>query len=223
MKTLLDIYKKHEDNLNALYKKLEQENLYYSCSFPLLMSTWGDSEIPKAMFFGQETNGWVDSESIEGLMEGYRNFELGKSKNTIFWKYLRILSSKLNLEGEYPFLWNNVNKFGRLSSKGRADGAIIKLENEYFNVLSDELDFLKPEICVFLSGPRYDNDLQKKLPDIEFLQIEDYPRREFAMIKSKHLPKLSFRTYHPGYGNRYPEWYNKVLDKIAEKYNKNKQ
>lgn len=34
--------------------------------------------------------------------------------------------------------------------------------------------------------------------------------------RSKHLAENSFRTFHPGYGNREYDWYKGVMDKIAE-------
>ena len=34
--------------------------------------------------------------------------------------------------------------------------------------------------------------------------------------RSKHLAENSFRTFHPGYGNREYDWYQGVMDKIAE-------
>ena len=82
-------------------------------------------------------------------------------------------------------------------------------------MLAEELEAVKPEICVFFTGPNYDKDIEAKL-DVEFLPIQGYGYREFVRLKSAHLPENSFRIYHPGYGNRYYDWYQGVMDKIIE-------
>lgn len=216
MATLKDVYEKHAEGLKTLYAELEKNDLYDGCSYPLLISTWEGEPTPKALFFGQETNGWGESESIEGLMENYRRFDLGVNYPSLFWKYLWAMSDKLGLRGDHPFLWNNINKIGNVDSKGRPDEKVTELENKHFNVLAEELEAVKPEVCVFFTGPNYDADIKAKLPDVEFIPVEGYESRWFAQLKSKHLPKHSFRIYHPGCGNRYYDWYQGVMDKIAE-------
>lgn len=215
MDVLEEVYKRHEDGLNAMYAELEKNDLYDGCSYPLLLSTWEREAMPKVMFFGQETNGWGDSDTIEGLMIDYIKFDLGVNYPSLFWRYLWSMSDILKLTGDHPFLWNNVNKFGKVDSKGRPEDKVTELENKYFNVLVEELDAVKPEVCVFFTGPNYDEDIKAKLPDVEFLSVEEYGIRKFARLKSRHLPENSFRIYHPGYGNRYSEWYREVMNKIA--------
>ena len=38
---------------------------------------------------------------------------------------------------------------------------------------------------------------------------------ECLQLKSKNLPFHSYRTYHPGYGVRYSNWYTEVFDIIS--------
>jgi len=216
MNTLKEVYDNHVDGLSKLYEEFEKNGLYDGCSYPLLISTWEDETTPKAMFFGQETNGWGEDGSIDILMDGYRKFNLGETYPSLFWRYLWKMSDRLGLKGTHPFLWNNVNKFGKVNSKGRPDDDVTTLENKYFNVLSEELDAVKPDICVFFTGPQYDEDIKAKLPDAEFIPIDGYQPNELVQVKSACLPDRSFRTYHPGYGNRWHDWYQGVFDKIAE-------
>lgn len=215
MKNLKEVYEHHAEGLKKLFTELEAKGLYDGCSYPLLMSTWADNPTPKAMFFGQETNGWGTGDSIETLMQDYLRFNLGENYPSLFWQYLWKMSDKLGLEGPHPFLWNNVNKFGKVDSKGRPESAVTDHEVKYFNVLKDELGAVNPEMCVFFTGPYYDEDIKAKLPDVEFLSVEGYSVRELAQVKSAHLPEKSYRTYHPMYGNRHYDWYQEVLDKIA--------
>lgn len=228
MSTLEEIYEMHAADLKNLYDELKDNDLFSTCSYPLLLNMWEEEPAPKVMFFGQEQNGWdwpdgSDCPENEGgikyLTNLYKWFNLGngpKPYNSLIWRYFRKMANKLSLSTEHAFLWNNINKIGKLNSKGRPDAKITELENKYFNVLAEELDAIKPEICIFFTGPNYDKDIRAKLPDVEFLPIEGYGPREFVRVKSKHLPENSFRIYHPGYGNRRSAWYQEVMDKIAE-------
>jgi len=75
---------------------------------------------------------------------------------------------------------------------------------------------LKPEVCIFLTGPSYDNNIRLKFPDVEFINFGGYKFiNEVAQLKSKNLPFHSYRTYHPGYGVRYSNWYTEVFDIIS--------
>lgn len=228
MQQLKKLYDKHIEGIEKLYDELKKNNLFYSCSYPLLLSTWEEDSIPNVMFIGQETNGWdwpetpecPDNEgSVDYLMALYKWFNLGKGSrpnNTLIWQYFRQLAQKLGQNSEHAFIWNNINKIGKDSGTGRPNAKVTSLENQYFNILADELEVFKPKVCVFFTGPNYDRDIRAKLPDVEFLPIQGYGYREFVRIKSAHLPENSFRTYHPGYGNRYYDWYQGVMDKIAE-------
>lgn len=57
MKHLQELYESHAEGLTTLFNALYQENLFEESSYPLLLSTWENEPVPKAMFFGQETNG----------------------------------------------------------------------------------------------------------------------------------------------------------------------
>lgn len=230
MKSLKDIYNSHQEDLAKLYEELTQKGLYDSISFPLLLSDFSDETHPKIMIFGQETNGWdwlnvperpnnEEEGGVEYLTKLYEYFDLGEGKqryNTLFWQYFRQLREMFGITSRHEILWNNINKFGKASGSGRPIADVTRLENKLFNVLREELDVIKPDVCIFLTGPNYDNDLVHKLPDAEFLEIGDYQKREFALVKSKYLPSNSFRTYHPGYGNRYYDWYQQIMKRIVE-------
>ena len=217
MKTLREVYESHKADLETLYKKLQEEGLWEDVSYPLLMSTWDNEPIPETMLFGQETNGWGDFKLIEDLMFLYRDFNLGDYYNSLFWRYLWEMSMNLGLKGSHPFLWNNIHKFGKVDSAGRPNPRVTELENQYFNVLKEELQVITPKICIFFTGPNYDADLKAKLPDLEILPVDGYAINEVAKLKNQYLPEHSYRTYHPGYGNRYSDWYKELLKHIANK------
>lgn len=223
---LKNLYISYLPELKKMYQDLDSKakndktvNHYTS---PFLLSCWEEKYLAskyKLVIFGQETNGWPDDylyadKDIEDTMKVYKDFELGSSYKSLFWRYAHEINLKVNGIDDLNFVWNNVNKFGKNYGKGRPHTEVLKNEIEHFNVLSQEMKILNPDICIFLTGPTYDADLKNKLPDLEIESFCGYPTNEVAKLKSKSLPNNSFRTYHPGYGNRYQEWYYEVIDYI---------
>lgn len=106
MSNLKEIYLKHQDGLKTICDELTKEGICQETSYPLLLSEWAGEPSPKAMFFGKETNGWAGAGSIDGLMEAYRKFDLGRNPdepyNSLFWQYLRKMSDKLGLRESIP-------------------------------------------------------------------------------------------------------------------------
>ena len=99
---------------------------------------------------------------------------------------------------------------------GRASPLVTNSENCYFNLLSEELAILRPEVCLFLTGPNYDDDIRHKLCDVQFEEFKDFDIRKVAKLKSSFLPSKSYRTYHPGYGNRIKSIYELILSAIID-------
>lgn len=220
-KKLTDLYNSKLPRLQAMYSDLDSKSIK-NYAGPLLIHCF-ESEYAaskyKLMIIGQETNDWFaekinGTEKLNDSLRTYEIFRLGEGyESKPFWRTANYINEKLNGGKKLNFIWNNVNKFG-LSGIGRPDAVVLDNENKYFNLLSDELRILKPDACVFLSGPDYDTDIKNKLPDIKFLPFSSEPERAVARLKSRSLPEHSYRTYHPGYGLRNPNWYYAVLDVI---------
>jgi hypothetical protein len=217
---LFSLYQASLPNLSKMYRDLDNKNITDYVG-PLLLHCWEEKYLKsrhQLMIFGQETNGWLDEyirtqNDIKKAIEHYQNFKLGESYNSLFWQYAHEINLMINGEDNLNFIWNNVNKFG-LDGKGRPHPDVLTKEMEQFNIISMETNILKPDVCIFLSGPDYDSDLRRKFPDLQIEPFEDYPIHEAAMLRSSCLPVKSFRTYHPGYGNRYCEWYWNLLKRM---------
>jgi hypothetical protein len=139
-----------------------------------------------------------------------------ESTNLFFLDYAHQFNYDLNGFDDLNFIWMNINKFGRVSEAGRPDQRVLDKEVEHYNILAEELAILKPDVCLFFTGPYYDNDIQRKLPDVSFQKLGDYKLNQVAQLSSAHLPKHSYRTYHPGYGNFHPNEYKDMLRAILE-------
>lgn len=135
----------------------------------------------------------------------------------MFFQYAHKLNSLINKETIRPnFVWTNINKFGREDKSGKPKYDVLQREISYFNLFEKEIEILNPDVCIFFTGSKYDSDIKRKLTDVVFEEFAGYPLNELAILKSSHLPQKSFRLYHPGYGNRYYEWYNQMINKIIE-------
>lgn len=207
--------------LSQMYASLDSEGVTDYVG-PLLIHCWEDRYLAsrhRLMIFGQETYGWYEDymrtgKDVDECLKQYKDFRLGEGYSSLFWQYAHLLNEKINGKDDLNFVWANVNRFG-VDGAGKPDQRVLDNEVRYFNVLPSELEILKPDICIFLSGPSYDGDLARKLPDLKILPFQDYPLNEAARLQSSHLPFHSYRTYHPGYGNRYKDWYIELLDKIV--------
>jgi hypothetical protein len=201
---------------------------------PFLISTpkdWSEAKI-KVMVFGQETNYWggevsneaIFSNEVEKLMNIYEEFYLKDNMYASpFWNTFREIRNAISkTNSSTSFIWNNIVKIGR-----RGIGYIPEvrdLTNKYFDVIPGEIDILKPNIIIFLSGPNYDNSISEVFGNFTLEPlIIDKSSRQLAIIKFEIYPFLQcFRTYHPGYLNRDTERKNQFLECIYRNIEINK-
>lgn len=190
----------------------------------------------RIMIFGKETNNWEGrySLSVDGLLDVYEEFfanQLGltdeKKYSSVFWNYTKYyvnrIEETLRLFGPLQYVWNNTLKIGRANDKGSPANGIIDILEQYFNVLSKEIEILNPNIIIFFTGPDYDSYLKRFFPEIVFSEVSKaIPDRQLARISCPKLPFLSFRTYHPNYLNRKNELRKSVERAILKLIKKNK-
>lgn len=220
---LNDLYRKNLGNLKNMYSVLDDQQIFDYVG-PLLIYCWEElylSSKYKLLVIGQETNGWhsdyvINSDVLNEVLTQYKGFRLGElERNSPFWRYAHKFNKRVNGVDYLNFIWCNINKFG-VDGCGRADSIVTDSENNYFNLLSEELAILRPDVCLFLTGPKYDNDIRDKLCDVQFEKFKDFDIRKVAKLKSSFLPNKSYRTYHPGYGNRHTPEYESIMSAIID-------
>lgn len=112
----------------------------------------------KIMFFGQETNSWegeLGKKSIEELLKTYSDF-FGQGKcfryGGPFWNtvkdYMNTIK-QLNPNKSVGYVWNNILKIGKETSKGKPNNTFIDIQKEKFPVIKEEINILKPDIVIF--------------------------------------------------------------------------
>jgi hypothetical protein len=177
----------------------------------------------RIMIFGQETNDWEKQpdKSMEHLYGVYdRFFNKGEcwSYGGAFWRgvsrFTDILAKKFP-DRQTRYVWNNIVKVGKCEEKGRPPINIQEAEDEYFHVIPDEVKILKPNIILFLTGPKYDDAIRKNFGELEYAGIPPYTERQLAKIS---IPETDFagRTYHPNYlwRNDINAYFNAIVNEI---------
>lgn len=225
-KALRELYSKHWENLSnglsALNDKLEEGE---QASNPLLIQL-PDEEVYQSadirlMVFGQETNNWHREfqPDMEKTLNWYSEFIVArrhKGKGT-FWNGARRFKKQLETEcpgKQVELVWNNVFKIGK-TKKGKPGPLIRRIEELEFNVIEKEIDILKPNLIVFLSGPYYDRHLKKKVSLEENIWIDDDPYFGKVVFYSVGNGIQAVRTYHPTYLRRSKQE-KEIFDYIIE-------
>ncbi len=226
---LRELYENHWENLCLnLNEILEDEKQIQKPTNPLLINLdkvqYENSDI-KVLIFGQETNDWEMNfnSSIEHSLSTYNDF-YNSGECFIygghFWngfrKFLNSLKENFN-DKKICAVWNNVIKIGVSGrDQNKPNNVIYNIEKENFNIINDEINILKPDIILFMSGPNYDNEIRNSLSDIEFIKLSDeFSVRELSKILFKNYNNI-YRTYHPNYlyRNNIDKYFNIIINDI---------
>lgn len=165
----------------------------------------------KVMIFGQETNDWegdFGNYNIEHLLEVYKNFSWGlmdasKKRKDNFFTTLGLLINKLNeISSPNYFIWNNIYKIGKAHEKGKPTDEIKEIENNYFNVIEEEVKILKPNAIIFFTGRTYDEKIKTVFGDFEHekdsnLSKEEPIKKITLLNKDFNFIQSCYKTYHP--------------------------
>lgn len=162
---------------------------------------------------GKEQRGWdytypefLSKWSVSKAIDVYLDFDLGKEYYASpFWQFfhgVRLAAFPEEPEARRKVLWSNLVKFvsvdeSPISWKPYGEEALAIQKG----ILPAELSIAKPDVCIFVTGPGYDEILESYYPQLRFEALE-LPVRQFAKLVHHDLPQKSFRCYHPNYLNR---------------------
>ncbi|MCL2308279.1 MAG: hypothetical protein FWC38_08700 [Proteobacteria bacterium] len=153
----------------------------------------------------------ANSDAVEALCWCYDQFNFSDKQkdnfNSPLWRAFRKVQ-------DWPgvgLIWSNLFRCDYKGDikKGRSvlrapealRDSLLKAQREF---VEQELKVLRPDICLFFTGPRYDLFLYSAFPGCALHEaVSSISDRQLARIQhSDLLPTNSFRTYHPGYLNR---------------------
>jgi len=203
---LLELYKSGIKNLPSM------SNLDVEPAYPLILSVPDDwNNKVKVMFFGQETNGWLNLDyqnlnSIEEAMNRYKRFWIDKkSKYSNSGTFMQVLNKFQNMldTNRVSCIWNNIIKIGKKDKKGTPTKSLIEWQQNWFEIIKKEVELLKPDFLIFFTGPNYDKYIKRTFGEFTKSEVINRNTREIAKLTFKENDKLiAIRTYHPSYLRR---------------------
>ena len=186
-------------------------------------SWYADADL-KVMVFGQETNSWTGKSddfgtspspvfssdvSLEAVMSIYEDFyasyyhdgtfSYNGSRYGTFHYGLNCFATLLNAafpDKRIAYVWNNLVKIGKAQGTGFCGPDIYTVEREYFSVIREEINILKPDLLLFLTGT-YDERIRDNWHDVQFSALSSYAMNEVAQVASSELSIPAYRTNHP--------------------------
>ncbi|KIM10014.1 MAG: hypothetical protein KU38_08495 [Sulfurovum sp. FS08-3] len=151
------------------------------------------------------------SVTVEQLMYEYDKYlkhDIRGKKGRTFWNNGFNWFAK-KLETHYQdkklyFIWNNVSKLGGIDETGVAS-QIKDFEHKHFHLLKNEVEILKPDIVIFLTGTNRDDDIRANFENVTFdlcgcSQFIFSGKNKYKIpskIISTDLPNRTIRLYHP--------------------------
>lgn len=217
----------YSEYLDVIFSKSElvEKILNFNISSPLFVDVdietgnYLNSDY-KVLYVGKETNCWYNMQERErdGLLSSitqkkeyltkllnlYYTFNLGQHYNTAIITFYRILLNKLKgTHGNVGILWTNLLRHdyfrnGRSSNNGKVPWEVEQQISYNRNfIFRKEIEILKPDAIVFVTGPNYDYILENSYEGIEKKPVENYLIREACTMKHPILPGKCIRVTHP--------------------------
>lgn len=231
----------YQDYLSGLLvQKDSLSEINQNISSPLFMKVFDEYEMAKykILIVGQETNSWCDNlgtHTHDDLLNEYETFELGqkvifgKKKfprilNSPFWNFSRRFFVNTNFsENERTkenrlkkgFLWTNISKID--DDGDSTNEAINNLNSEGFKLLRREVEIVKPDVVLFMTGGKYNQEIETHL-NLKFEEIFTTEDKKTSVERAIHInevafPKHTYRINHPRFLYSYRN-HNTILDKL---------
>lgn len=197
-----------EDYANAKRRVLivDQETLGWGWSSrfetadPDYPSDWPYSEIRSWADFATQPDG------VRHLCHAYRIYEEHRSeRGSLFWTAMREIAS---WEGT-GLVWTNLYRVdyeGASMKSAPPEAREYLLQREQF-LLAEEISILEPDICIFFTGPNYDEAIRERFVGVQLAPFaRGGPNREIARLVHDRLPKHTYRLHHPRALRRQRSW-----------------
>lgn len=212
--------KAQEADINWYAKKADAEH-----------EEWYTKADIKIMFFGREPNWWVrydekgeDPADVGKVMATYEDY-LDDNYNAVDAHFYKekidhrnrfllfgvngIMSGIRELLKDFPdkrvsLIWNEISKLSKRKGEGgeAVNAFEHSIEKKCFHVIPKEIEILRPDIVIFLTGPKetkYCGYIKENFNIIgEPVAISDLSTNDVEKLQIEGV-KLAYLTHHPGY------------------------
>ena len=232
---LLNLYSSYWDNYQrSLQDIINDSSFSIKPTNPYLIHVENENDWRKAdirlMVFGQETNSWFGTfeNEISKTIGNYIKFvESGEcwTYGKQYWNGVKRFESLLR--AQFPnhsinSIYNNIVKTGKArdsngqGGKGFPPDYIYDLELDLFPVITKEIDILKPNLILFLSGPNRDFVLDNSFKTPKKFHLPDFTYRQLIKIDLPGV-EFAFRTYHPNYlwRNNLNRYFDSIIQELT--------
>ena len=192
MSTLRELYHTHRDRIGEFARSFPKEGL----NGPFLMDSplYADQRT-KLLVVGQETGGWPSNyDDIDAQFKAYRDFNLGAKWMGPFFSITRKVESVLGID-KCACAWTNLNRFDQNGKPPK--GAVLNAMPALDFLLREEIQILRPDVCIFYTNRKYDHRLRDLYPGVQFSDLPGLPSSHFARLTHPDLPATAVRTPHP--------------------------
>lgn len=242
---LYGIYNRKWDALCCILDYNQLKGNEYS---PLLLSVddpddFDNADI-KVMVFGQVMSwgNWYEysrqNQTLEECMMSIKTFDNIRGSIDLEGNRMRRgMGGGINLfidilNGKLPnkkirYVWNDIVKLGRNIRGNEKSDVLSKIENDYFDVIAEEINAIRPQVLLFFTGPDiyWERKLQQRLqvtPD-DYSPIQGWNIRQVARINidKEKFPSVKsvVRTHHPCAWISKKARYNDIADAIIPSLN----
>lgn len=120
----------------------------------------------RIMFCGQEMQGWNceqyncrNKATVKSVIDRYKIFRHNGYRKSPFWNFQKQIKTSNPPIG---FISNNIVKIGKQVKPG-CNNEVFEKTIKYFPVFRSEVEILKPDILISLTGPHFDWRIEKVL------------------------------------------------------------
>ena len=137
-----------------------------------------------------------------------------------FWNMTRKIEHIIGIPN-YSCAWSNINRYDHNGAE--PTGAILDEIKKLDYLIAEEINIIRPDVCMFFINRKYDDRLHKLFPGIRMEAIAGLPFNHFVWLQHAALPKYCFRTPHPKKirMQKWEELFINAMKRILPNTNKN--
>lgn len=166
----------------------------------------------KIVFIGKETNGWFNRferqnaglttingqyrQYLEELKKIYKKHNIGENYRKPIFTFIDLLTERTNQIKNTGIILTELLRHD-YNQEGASYQLAVRLAYDNNYILRKEIEILRPNAVVFLTGPNYDMYISHTYPQATFHSYNDYDLRQVAIIEGITNIGKAVRIYHP--------------------------